>query len=227
VKRRQLVAGAASIWVAACAPARKLPRLLLVGDSTVASYPSSKAPLAGWGQALSAQLEGRAKVLNYAVPGNSTRRFAAEHWHKVRSNMTAGDQLLIQFGHVDASADPNRHAAPDGLYRTLLTQFVTVAQLAGAYPILITPIARFVFTKGKVLDTHGRYLDVVREVAVATGSGLIDLALLSTQAMEKMGEIDARLWFMVAHDGVDAVHLNTTGASAIAKIVATALEKMH
>jgi len=192
-----------------------------MGDSTVASYPPSQAPLAGWGQALATQLADRAVVLNFAQPGNSTRRFAAEHWQKVHSKIVAGDTLLIQFGHVDAAADPNRQTAPNGLYRILLTQFVVAAQTADARPILVTPIAQCFFTNGIPSDSLDRYRDVMRQVALSTGVYLIDLGAVSASHLTQAGENNARLWYMAAHDGVDNIHLNNAGATVFAKWVLT------
>jgi len=190
-----------------------------MGDSTVASYPSSRAPLAGWGQALATQLANRAEVINFAQPGNSTRRFAAEHWEKVRSKIAAGDTLLIQFGHVDAASDPSRQTAPDGLYRTLLTQFVVETQAAGARPILVTPIAQCLFKNGMPSDSLDRYRAVMRQVARATGVYLLDLGAVSASHLIQAGENNARLWYMAAHDGVDNIHLNNAGAAIFAKWV--------
>lgn len=220
MQRRSFLAAAYGPLLAACSPAKPLPRILLIGDSTVASYPPSRAPLAGWGQALATQLAHRAEVLNFAQPGNSTRRFAAEHWQKVRSKIVAGDTLLIQFGHVDAASDPSRQTAPNGLYRTLLTQFVVEAQASEVSPILVTPISQCIFENGRVCDQLGPYRVVTRQVALATGAHLIDLGLVSAQHMTQVGENKARHWFMAAYDEVDNIHLNLAGAKIFATWVA-------
>lgn len=213
---RQLFTYACGSLLLACSPAKPLPRILLIGDSTVASYPPSRAPLAGWGQALATQLVHRAEVINFAQPGNSTRRFADEHWQSVFSKIVAGDTLLIQFGHVDAASDPSRQTAPDGLYRTLLTQFVTQAQAIGARAILVTPIAQCLFENGSARDPLAPYRESMRQVAMATGAPLIDLGRVSAQNLTQAGENQARLWFMAAHDGVDNIHLNADGAKVFA-----------
>lgn len=220
MRRRRFFAFACGSLLLACSPAKPLPRILLIGDSTVASYPLSRTPLAGWGQALTTQLADRAEVLNFAQPGNSTRRFATEHWQKVHSKIVVGDTLLIQFGHVDATSDPSRQTEPTGLYRTLLTQFVTQAQAAGARAILVTPIAQCLFESGQVHDPLDRYRDVMRQVALVTGAHLIDLGAVSARHMTQVGENKARLWFMATHDGVDNIHLNNAGATVFAQWVA-------
>ena len=226
MNRRDILASAVGFGLIACTQRDELPRVLLIGDSTVASYPLKSTPLAGWGQALTELLKDRFEVLNFAVPGNSTRRFAAEHWQTVRRNIRPSDKLLIQFGHIDARPDPKRHAPPDGLYRILLTRFVSEAQVTGAQPVLVTPLAVCVFADGLVVDTHERYPVVMREVAQATGASLSDLTQLSTELMNRVGEAQAQQWFMFAHDGVDTVHLNAEGALIFAKIVMAAHQRL-
>lgn len=214
----------ASIGIACSSAGRKI-RVVLIGDSTVADYPVSDAPLCGWGQALRTRLGSRATVVNHAIPGSSTRTFADEHWPRVRSRLQNGDLLLIQFGHVDALPDPERHTEPDGLYRTLLLQFVTEAIAAGARPILVTPVVRYKFASGKLIDTHGMYLQAMRKVGVETGVLVVDLAQRSAEAIGQIGEGQARFWFMIAHDGHDEVHLTLAGANAMAAIVQAELER--
>jgi DNA sulfur modification protein DndE len=200
-------------------------RVVLIGDSTVADYPVSDAPLTGWGQALRARLGSRATVINHAIPGSSTRTFASGHWQRVRSRLQNGDLLLIQFGHIDALPDPERHTEPDGLYRKLLLQFVSEAIAAGARPVLVTPVARYKFASGKLIDTHGKYLKVMREVGAEAGVLVVDLAQRSAEVIGQMGEGQARTWFMIAHDGHDEVHLTWAGANAVAAIVEAELER--
>ncbi len=61
-------------------------RVALVGDSTVASYPTPPADrpgLTGWGQVFDEFLCGRVTVLNHAVSGHSSKSFIREGlWRK-------------------------------------------------------------------------------------------------------------------------------------------------
>lgn len=223
-RRGFVVACMASIG-SSCGAVVRGVRIVLIGDSTVADYPDSDAPLTGWGQALRTRLGSRATVINHAVPGSSTRTFANEHWPRVRSYLQRGDVLLIQFGHVDALPDPERHAEPDGLYRKLLLQFVSEAIAAGARPVLVTPLVRYKFASGKLVDTHGKYLQVMREVGAEAAVLVVDLARRSAEAIGQVGEEQARFWFMIAHDGHDEVHLTLAGANAMASIIEAELER--
>jgi lysophospholipase L1-like esterase len=93
----------------------------------------------------------------------------------------------------------------------------------GAQPVLVTPVARYKFKQGQLVDTHGSYPEAMRKVATINGVPLIDLTQASSQALEQLGESRARAWFMLSHDGHDAVHLNRTGAYEVAGIVEKAL----
>ncbi len=177
----------------------------------------------GWGQALRQQLRGRSEVLNLAAPGFGTRRFDSERWSGVQRAMRAGSLLLMQFGHIDALPDVQQHAPAEGLYREMLQRFVERARSAGAHPVLVTPVATYGFMHGKIQGIHADYAQAVRSLARQTATPLIDLAILSSMTMEREGEERVRAWFMVTHDGKDKVHLTTTGAFAIAKLVQEAL----
>jgi lysophospholipase L1-like esterase len=210
--------------MASCSQNVRQPRIVLIGDSTVAEYPSSLAPMAGWGQALRVRLRGRKEVLNLARPGYGTRRYAAEQWPRTLARLAAQDIVLIQFGHIDGLPDPERHTEPDGEYKESLHRFVADTLAVGAKPGLVTPIPRHQFFEGKVLDPLPPYAEVVRKVALASGILLIDLAAMGTTAMEAMGESASQAWFMKAHDGNDSLHLSLLGADWFAAIIESRLE---
>ena len=198
-------------------------RIVLIGDSTVSDYPKSRAPLTGWGQSLRKIIGERAKVINLAVPGSSSLFFYKNYWDSALSKIKAGDFILIQFGHVDASADPSKHTDPNHTFPSLLIQYINEAKLVGAHPILVTPVARYRFVHGKVVDTHGDYLKNIRRVADSMQVPLIDLAHLSAESIDHLGEKNARKWFMLNYDGQDKDHLSEIGADAVAFIVESAL----
>ncbi len=201
-------------------------RIILIGDSTVSDYPISRTPLTGWGQSLRKLIGNRVRVINHAVPGSSSLFFYNNYWRSTLSILKAGDFLLIQFGHVDESADTARHTDPNSSYPSLLIRYIKEAKMVGAYPILVTPVARYRFSQEKVVDTHGEYLKSMIRVANNMRVPLIDLAKLSAKAIERLGEKDARKWYMLNYDGQDKDHLNDFGADAVALIVESALTEI-
>lgn len=199
------------------------PRVVLIGDSTMADYPPARAPLSGWGQALRERLRGKAEVINRAVPGSSTLSYSRANWQKTVTRLRKGDLLLIQFGHNDERPDPWHNTKPRGQYRHLLTRFVKDASDAGAIPVLMTPIPRYRFSEGRVSDTHGHYAESVRGLAREKGVPLVDLATLAAEEMERQGEIHVRPWYMLYFDGHDDVHLTNIGAKNMAIMVESEL----
>lgn len=224
--RRHLLAIAATLLACHAIPsATRLPRLFLAGDSTVSDYPFWDWPEAGWGQGLRQALRGRAEVLNRAVPGMGTRRFLREVGSALWSDLAPGDALLVQFGHIDALPDTPRHASLTD-YQAALAHIVQMARAQGAQPVLVTPVAMCRFARGRVIRTLAPYAQAMLQVAQTLGVPWIDLAEMSAQRMEQIGEAAARSWFMVAHDGHDTIHLSRAGALAMGAMVEDALVRL-
>ncbi len=89
----------------------------------------------------------------------------------------------------------------------------------------MTPVERYQFAHGHVVESHGSYPDAMREVAQVNLVPLVDLAHASAQALERLGDKRARAWFMLTYDGRDMVHLSPIGAEAVAALVEAALLK--
>src|SRR5436305_231029 len=103
--------------------AKKPVRIVLIGDSTVSSYPkppADKPDLAGWGQVFGELFDDRVTVLNLAVSGRSSKSFLTEkRWQPVLD--AKPNYVFIQFGHNDqpgkpAASDPETQF-PDNLRR--------------------------------------------------------------------------------------------------------------
>lgn len=217
-KRRMVLACAvcAMVVAPAAAPAN---RIWIIGDSTAAAYGGRNGAMSGWGEALEALTRDRCWVVNRAVPGASTRTFAADHWPAVRGRLRPGDTVLIQFGHNDASTDARKHTSPFGDYALLLRSFVKQAQVAQARPILLTPIPRFKFDHGRLVDTHGDYPTAVERIASEEEVAWVDLNRQIARALTSVGERQAQAWYMLQHDGKDNVHLSQHGAQMVGRIV--------
>ena len=144
--------------------------LRLMGDSTMADKDLSYGnPERGWGQRLKSRVDTCVTVANYAQNGRSTKSFITLGlWDKVKSDLSEGDWLLIQFGHNDSKeSDTTRYAAPYGAYSDNLRTFVSYALEVGAKPVLLTPVSRRWFDDEGRLKTecHGDYPDAMKKVA--------------------------------------------------------------
>lgn len=181
--------------------AADLPTIYLVGDSTMADKPKLDLPERGWGQLFRDRVLPTANVENHAVNGRSTKSFIDEgRWQKVADSLKPGDWVIIQFGHNDQkSEDPTRFTEPRGAYRNNLVKFARDAKGKEAHPILATPVVRRKWSPdGKLVDTHGDYPAVVREIAREEKVPVLDLQKC-THDLEAMHGVEAskklHLWF--------------------------------
>ncbi len=79
-------------------------RIALVGDSTVASYPTppgDRPSLTGWGQVFDEFLSDRVTVLNHAVSGHSSKSFIREGlWQKTLTDRDADATVTLHSGQL-------------------------------------------------------------------------------------------------------------------------------
>lgn len=214
-----LMVGALSAFVQ-----KQVPTIFLVADSTVSDKPFKDGnPEKGWGQVLPLYLEEGIEVSNHAVNGRSTKSFRDEgRWDKVMEQVKPGDYVIIEFGHNDQKIkDSTRYADPDTAYRANLKRYVEEARSKGATAVLATPIVRRSFKGKKLMDTHGRYAEVVREVAAEMQVPLLDMEkrtrdVVTTWGKKKSAELYLHYppgIFTVYPDGrEDNTHLSGTGA---------------
>ena len=196
----------------------------------------NKPPFRGWGWALPKYVKENVSVRNHALSGRSTRSFLEEGlWDPVEKAISAGDLLLIQFGHNDEK-DDERHTDPDSTYRENLWRYCKTALEKGAQPVLLTPVSRRFFVGGgSMLYTHGEYPRAVRELAAEKRVPLIDLKKDSRELYLSLGEEKtAELFVRLApeenpdcpdgHD--DKTHFNAYGADMICRLVVAGMRKI-
>ena len=213
-------------------------RVYMIGDSTMADKPLVGTAERGWGQVFPLFFDDSVVLENHARNGRSTKSFIAEgRWQKVYEKLKAGDWVFIQFGHNDEKkTDSSRYAEPHTDYKNNLQRFVTEAREKGANPILLTPVCRRKFDKeGKIVDTHGDYPGVVRELADELKVPVIDVNKKSMELFSKVGPRESMkdfIWikpgfFTANRDGrEDNTHFTESGALKIARLVADELKEL-
>lgn len=233
-------------------------KVYLIGDSTVADYSqendyeNKKYPITGWGQVFQAFLtkDSLAQIPlisadsvivdDRAKGGRSTRTFFQEgRWRAVYEEMQAGDFVLMQFGHNDASeSKPERYVNIEG-YQEFLRLFVSQTREKGAIPILVTPVSRnYPWEDGVLLPTiHGEYPGAMKAVAEEMQVELIDLTTSSAALFSNVGkEYVKESYFMNLPAGVypaypdgqsDNTHFQPEGAKAVAGLVFEGLKKLQ
>ncbi|MGM9748834.1 MAG: pectinesterase family protein [Candidatus Cryptobacteroides sp.] len=214
--------------------------LRLMGDSTMADKDLSYGnPERGWGQRLKSRVDSCVTVANYAQNGRSTKSFITLGlWDKVKSELSEGDWLLIQFGHNDSKeSDTTRYAAPYGAYSDNLRTFVSYALEVGAKPILLTPVSRRWFDDEGRLKTecHGDYPDAMKKVAEEFNIPLIDANAITQKWLIDLGDYASRQYYMWLDKGVcpkhpdglvDNTHTNVAGARKLVDLLLPELLKV-
>ena len=206
----------------------------------MADKPFDDNPERGWGMFLPNYLSDEIRIENHAVNGRSTKSFIKENrWETVMNRLTAGDFVMIQFGHNDSKIeDTNRYAAPQTLYRANLTKMVNEALAKGAFPILITPVMRRKFdAEGKFVDQHGEYPGVVRELAKTLNVPLIDLHKSSETMIVNEGVENSKRFFLhiplkhfknyKSNKEEDNTHFSDYGAASVASLVCHSINQQH
>jgi lysophospholipase L1-like esterase len=197
-------------------------RILLAGDSTVASQTGGDA--ASWGQMVGRFLDPALALANHARNGETLKSFLTNlRWDRLMSDTQPGDVVLLQFGHNDEKTQYARtYSSADGAYPAFLAALVADVRQHRALPVLVTPVARRSFNAaGKIENSHAGYDAAVRITAAALAVPLIDLTTLTTQLYESMGPQNAALAF--TNQGQDRTHHNAYGAYLIGCMVARQL----
>ena len=160
-------------------------RLILVGDSTIASN-------GGYGDALCARFDSTVTCVNRAKGGRSSKSYRVEgSWAEVEQLLAANAQfektyVLVQFGHNDQPGKGDRTTTlPE--FAANMRRYVHEVRSTRAIPILVTPLTRRQFKDGKVIRNLDEWAQATRQVASDTQTLLLDLNADSTAAVEKIG----------------------------------------
>ena len=202
----------------------------IAGDSTAAHKDANKRPETGWGEMLQQYFRaGEVRIANRALNGRSTKSFVSEgHWRAITDSLTAGDYVLIQFGHNDESPDKGDRYSPPDEFKANLARMVREVREKNAIPVLLTPVYRRKFdAAGDLEDTHGVYPELTRSVATALKVPLIDMHRGSAEVIASLGvDSSAKLFLQLEKgenpnypEGVhDNTHFRPLGAELMARI---------
>lgn len=220
------------------AESSKTERVVLVGDSTVASR-------SGWGDSFGTMLKPEVSWVNFGRGGRSSKSYRTEGWWE---KALAGKPtwVFIQFGHNDQPGKgPERETDPDTTFRENLARYVREARDAGARPVIFTSLTRRNFNAaGKIdprrlesatdgsgekrTDNLSDYAEGARAVARELGAPLIDLNKLSIEQMNRFGPEAAKRFDPRVRPPAfpDKTHLSKYGAQQTAGLVAAELRRV-
>lgn len=214
-----------------------MPRIMLLGDSTCAPKRPDARPETGWGEMLPRFVREGWTVDNRAINGLATKDMIARGiLQEALDCISAGDIVLVQFGHNDSKAeDSSRYSAPWSEYIVNLVYIAGRIMARGAYPAIITPIARRRFSEGLIIDTHGDYPAAAKAAAHQSGCPCIDMTIPTMVALQAMGEEASKECFMHFDAGLypdypdgdeDDTHLRPRGAEWVASLIADRLNPL-
>lgn len=200
--------------------------IFYIGDSTAARNTIHTYPQTGMSQGLQLYVKDSVRIASHAKNGRSSRSFLEEgRFEAVRAAMAPGDLLLIQFGHNDEKPDEARHTDPDTTFPQYLKVYIDAARAAGAYPVLITPIARRHFDEaGNFLPgSHGPYPAAIRRTGAALSVPVVDLTAVTEEYLASLGDEASKPLFMWPKDNT---HLKPEGAVRMAGFLTRGLKAL-
>ncbi|KQV88829.1 rhamnogalacturonan acetylesterase [Pelomonas sp. Root1237] len=201
------------------------PRLILVGDSTM-------APRSGYGNALCARFQ-QVACVNLARGGRSSMSFRAEGlWSTVLALLNEGGPskqktlVLIQFGHNDQPGKPGRSTDLATEFGPNMAGYVKDVKAAGAEVLLVTPLTRRTFRDGELGNDLRPWAEAVIKVAAEQGVPVLDLNAISHAAVAAMGQPAADT-LAEAPPRFDRTHLGPKGAALFSEQVMEGLLKLR
>ena len=197
------------------------PTLYIAGDSTVTdqggTYPyKPEHCYSGWGQMLSLYMLPNISLSNHAHSGLTTESFRSEgHYDIVLEAIKPGDYFLMQFAHNDQKL---AHLTSDGGYRTNILHYIDEIRNLGAYPIIVTPLARNTWkgNDGSYNDLLDAYAKECIKIGLETNVPVIDLHKRSLDFIIAHGLEQSKPYFYPD----DYTHTNDYGACVMARFVA-------
>ena len=185
-----LAAGVLCAPMAIAADAAKPVRVILVGDSTMATK-------SGYGDALCERFVAGTSCINLARGGRSSGSFRAEgRWDEVQALLRNGapysaTYVLIQFGHNDQPGKPGRSTDLVTEFPVNMAHYAQDVKALGGVAVLVTPLTRRSFVGPTLRNDLAPWTASTIAVAKAEHVALLDLNALSYAAVQKMGSAEA------------------------------------
>ena len=186
-----------TMCIALCLPMMCMAkeRLVLIGDASLAPHSIANPDVRGWGEKLAALFTDKVEVLNFAQAGESTHTLVDGRLKKILDQCQAGDFVVLQLGQNDLRDEYGKMYYPAADMATQLADIVTQLQKKHVKVILCTPVVQPYYMEGQVIERMGVYADVIRRVAKAKQTYLIDMEQLTMDWISTIGEQNASLFF--------------------------------
>lgn len=186
-----------TMCIALCLPVMCMAkeRLVLIGDASLAPHSIANPDVRGWGEKLSALFTDKVEVLNFAQAGESTHTLVDGRLKKIINQCHSGDFVVLQLGQNDLRDEYGKMYYPAADMATQLADIVAQLQKKRVKVILCTPVVQPYYMEGQVIERMGVYADVIRRVAKAKQTYLIDMEQLTKDWISTISEQNASLFF--------------------------------
>lgn len=231
--------------------------IYIVGDSTACNYTLSTDkvtddtyfyPRYGYATQLFNYFDEKAKVVNLALSGRSSKSFLKEdNYATLKQFLKKGDYLFIGFGHNDEKnddaerfTDASKPTTDSTSFKySLYENYIKLCENVGATAVLCTPIVRLDKTNAyEGSSAHdltskgiGDYRQAIIELGEEKGVEVIDLTTFTKNLYKELGYEEARYLHAMPSkfsngeivpsvEGVDGTHINVYGAKVISYEIA-------
>lgn len=175
-------------------PSKEAITLFIAGDSTVTDQPWG--PYFGWGQMLPRFFKSSVAVSNQAESGLALFSFeGGKRLKKIQGMMKPGDYLFIQFGHNDQK-DKRKDAGPFTTYKASLKHYIAAVREKGGLPVLVAPMERRRWNRGKMETTLDQYAEAVQQAGAEEKVPVIDLHAMSIALYRAFGSEASKKLFV-------------------------------
>lgn len=216
----------------------------IIGDSTAANKLAKAFPETGWGMEFQSFFKDDVYVDNRALNGRSTKSFMQDknentgeitsHWKPIVDQLLPGDYVFIEFGHNDEKIDKPGIGTSLTEFKANLIKYVIESRNKKAIPVLLTPISRRSFKDGRLINSHGNYPEITRQVADSLKVPLIDMLAKTEALLTKLGDQKSIKLFNYVDSGnvnypagkKDDTHLNPYGAKKVAGLVVKGVKEL-
>ncbi len=196
-------------------------QIVTIGDSTMDN--TGVPGEAGWGNRFPPFGVRPEDLHNWGSSGASSLDFEMRsNWPSAQALLGPNTYLFIQFGHNDASDDPNRHTEPgeppeyEGTYPDRLRFYADAARDVGATPVILTSLGRMLFNDdGTTRASHGNYPPSARKFAADEGLIMLDANRASRGEYERLGP--EQTLAMYSFD--EPTHFTPQGATRMAELI--------
>lgn len=194
--------------------------VVIIGGSTVAEFNVVFQHSGGWGEAFPQHFVPEMRVVNLALPGQSSRLYLGNERNLSNLAQIAPDFVLLHFGWMDGApgvfVNDKAETSPELFVQNIHT-LVREVRAFGGTPVLFTPVASMIYDeRGNLVPYLSGHSQRIRELAEELDCSLVDLYRASFAEFAELG------WEGTAEFRTgpkDQLHFNQVGAERVTEMV--------